>query len=224
MRAKLSCVLVIAALSAPAAADNASPRGSVSVGANAGGHDHADDAGAQVGAGLEAELGLGMFTVGGALGYDSYALLDGVPVHSTSIAGRVGIAVPLAEDRTDRTIQVAAISSLELGVHHYSPEGERKEFLGGSTDYHGNEESSRFLGIRAGAAITIHPKNSTGFIWKLELVGRRDFRTVDLEYDRINCGGLFVNDNDCSAVSHGMTMVGGTELGVTTSIGIAFGT
>lgn len=194
------------------------------MGVNLGGHDHADDAGANLGADLEAALGLGMFTVGGELGYDSYEPFNGVPVHSATIAGRAGIAVPLAEYYTDRTIEIAAISSLEGGVHRYSPEGNRKEFLGGSTDYRGNAESSKFLGLRAGAAITIHPQGSTtGFILKVEVVGRRDFRTVDLEYDSVNCGGLFQDENDCSAASHDMTTVGGTELGVTTSIGVAFG-
>ena len=54
--------------------------------------------------------------------------------------------------------------------------------------------------------------------WRLD-----DFRTVDLEYDRIDCGGLFQDDNDCSAASHNMTTVGGTELEVDTSIGLVFG-
>lgn len=107
-------------------------------------------------------------------------------------------------------------------MHEYSPEGERKEFLGGTTTYDGDSASIRFGGARAGAEIVIRqPRSSVGVIFKLEMIGRRDFGARDLEYRRVNCGGLFVDDGDCS-MFRGAVRVGGNELGVNTSIGLYF--
>src|SRR5262249_13430234 len=119
-------------------------------------------------------------------------------------------------------IQVDAIGSFEAGVHEYSPEGERKEFLGGTTSYRGEGASIEFVGVRIGTAITIRRPNSSAPLLKLEMIGRRDPGRAELQSDETSCGGLFLDANDCSQ-SHAMTSVGGTELGVSASIGFVFG-
>jgi hypothetical protein len=224
MPGKPSKLLIIIALAVPMSA-TANTRGSMSIGANVGGHDHPDDAGTKLGAGLEAEVRIGMLTMGGALGYDSYAPFDAPPLNATSIAGRAGIAVPFVRIHGRTSVDIAAISSLELGIHHYAVEGADNEFLfDGSTTYRGDSESTKFMGARAGAAMSIQaPGSSSGLIFKLELVGRRDFEAVDLEYFRVSCGGLFRDASDCSTPTHAMTRAGGSELGVTTSVGLSFG-
>jgi hypothetical protein len=220
-------IALLVLLSTPMSASADVLQGALSAGAHmGGGHVHGEDTKATLGVDIEPELRLGMVVLGGELGLDSYALLDGVPVHASRIAGRAGMAVPLVHPdhhTVGRTVQVNAIGSLELGVHEYSPEGERKEFLGGTTTYDGDSASTRFGGVRAGAEIVIRqPRSSVGVIFKLEMIGRRDFGARDLEYHRVSCGGLFLDDSDCS-MSNGAVRVGGNELGVNTSIGFYFG-
>jgi len=218
--------LVVLSLPMSARADIA-PSGSVSVGANVGAHDHPDDSGASVGADLDGDLRFGMFTVGGSLGFDDYALMDGAPVHSNTVAGRAGLAVPVKEtsrNAAGRFVRVSAIGSLEGGVHYYSPAGERKEFLGGTNTYHGDTRPRTFGGIRTGIELAIfRPQGTPAVVVRFEAVARHDMRSAELEYSRVSCGGLFSAEDECTDPSHGMTRVGGNELGVTTSIGLQFG-
>jgi hypothetical protein len=222
----LGVVVVVLALPMSARADILRS-GALSVGANFGAHDHHDDASATLGADVDGELQFGMFTVGGSLGRDEYALLNGAPVHAATIAGRAGIVLPLAEtspNNAGRIRKYVGIGALEGGVHQYSPEGERKEFLGGTNTYVGDTRSRTFVGLRTGVEVAIQrPKSTSAVILKLELVGRHDLRSAALEYDKVSCGGLFSDANDCSDPSHGMTRAGGSELGITTSIGVQFG-
>ena len=200
------------------------PRVTLSVGADAGSHRYAGDSGSTIGVNGDAELRLGMFTIGGSVGYEDYAVADGVPLHAGTFAGRAGVAVPLTtRNRAVRTVQLDAIGALEAGLHRFSPDGEHKDFLfGGSTSYRGDKASIGFVGARIGAAMTIQRANwRTGMVLKLELIGRRDLAQAELGFDRVSCGGLFSNASDCST-SHGMTNVGGTELGMTSSFGIVF--
>jgi hypothetical protein len=95
----LGIALVALAWPVSARADNAL-HGALSVGLSGGVHDH-DGARAQLGADLDGELHFGMIAVGGSLGFDDYALVSSAPVRASTLAGRVGIAVPV-EDRGRR--------------------------------------------------------------------------------------------------------------------------
>jgi hypothetical protein len=211
--------LFLVTLSAPFARADVAPRIALSAGGSIGGHDHAGYGGANVGADLEAEVRIGMLTAGVDLGYDTY----GVPVHADSQAARIGIAIPLSTSTSGRHIEIDAIGSIEAGVHEYSPNGDRQGFLGPKVTDLGNNASSDFVGVRAGTAISVYSKgDTTGVIWKIELVGRRDTKSVDLTYTESSCGGLFSSPDDCTSSSNTIT-TGGTELAVTTSIGVVFG-
>jgi len=89
-------VLVVLGLVPMSVHADTSPRVALSAGLDIGSHEHPDDTGTTVGFGLDAELRFGVFTAGGSIGYDDYAPVDGVPVHATTMAARVGLAVPLA--------------------------------------------------------------------------------------------------------------------------------
>jgi hypothetical protein len=222
MRATSLGVVVVVGVMAPMSAHaEIAPQLVVSVGAGVGGHHHPDDSGANLGANVDAAARLGMFVVGGSIGYDSFAVLDSVPVHATTIGGRAGVHVPLAASAPG-TFRLDGIGALEGGLHVYSPDGDYDEFLGGHENYRGEEASIAFTGARVGTAMTIRRQTwSYGLQLKVELIGRSDLRRADLEYENTSCGGLFADDDDCST-SQGMTRVGGTQLGAMTSVGIVF--
>jgi len=193
---------------------------------HAGTHEHPDDSGGMVGINLDGGLRLGVIRVGGSIGFDDYALMDGAPIHAGTIAGRAGVAVPIAQTQTSagRSVRFSALGSLEGGVHHYSADGEQKDFLGPTTTYQSETRSRTFGGIRTGVELALGrpgAKSNASALFRIEVVGRRDTHSADVDYYSVSCGGLF--SNGCSDVEHGMTTVGGTELGVMSSIGVEFG-
>ena len=218
---QLGVLLVVLSVPVSAHADIA-PSGALSVGANLGGNNHSDGANATIGGLFDADLRFGIFTVGGSLGLDAYSVMDHAPLHASTYAARAGIALPVS-NAPKRTVSIDLIGSVEAGVHHYSVDGDRHEFLGPTVSYTGQDAAIGFGGLRAGAEMTIRRAGSSaGVQLKLELIGRHDVRTTELAYNRVSCGGLFLDSNDCSA-SQGAIGVGGTEVGFTTSIGVQFG-
>jgi hypothetical protein len=138
----------------------------------------------------------------------------------------VGVAAPLYRYKHgDRVRELRARAAVELGRHHYTPDGEDEpvlNILGPDVTCESQGHTISFRGQRAGlslAAIDIGGSN-TGVVLALEVVRRSDRHPVDLPYVRTSCGGLFTSG--CSSTS-GMATAGGQEISVAVSIGLVIG-
>ncbi len=174
---------------------------------------------------VAAELKVWWLYAGTTLGVNMYAGGDnGVPISGYSLAGHVGLAPPLLRWRVgDHLREVDGFAAVEIGRREYEVSGSRSQFLGPEVSYEGPSEAVGFTGARAGVSVgeaNIGGRGA-GFLVKFELVGRRDRDTVELEYTRESCGGLF-GGSSCST-SDGVTRAGGKELAVVLSAGLLLG-